>query len=245
MSYVFLLFGASRGIGAACARALFARGATVCLTGRDANRLEVVRQHTGPSAAAYVTDIIDPDSVQATVDEVLDHYGKIDTVINFAAQTGPLNRPTWDVAPTDLEAVLRSNVVGTHNIIRSCVPPIQKAGRGTLFFASSPFGDTPQPGVGVYAASRAAGNSLVHQLAAELDGTDVGAALVYPGMTDTEGLADFRRARGPAAMGAQVSSPAEMAQLFVWAAMQSPRDINGQVLSWANPHVANAVQAMG
>ena len=244
MGHVTLLFGASRGIGAACSRLLFGYGATVCLAARDPERLEAARRNTGPSATAHVTDITKPDSVQATVDAVLQRHGRIDTVMNFAAETGPLDRASWEVAPQDLADVLRTNVTGTHNIIRSCLPPIQAAGRGALLFASSPYGDAPQPGFGVYGASRAAGNALVRQLAAELQGSWIGAALVYPGPAETEGLARFRSARGGAARAGRVTSAQEMAKLFVWAAMQRPWDINGAVLAWSNPMIRSQVEAM-
>lgn len=243
MSHVFLLFGASRGIGAACARSLFALGGQVCLAARDADQLEIARSETGPSAFARVTDITEADSVQTTVDAVLETYGKIDTVINFAAWAGPLNRPTWGVAPNDWNRLIQTNATGPYNIIRSCLPPMQDAEHGTLLFASSPFGDTPVAGMGGYSPSRAAAHALVHQLAAELQGSQIGAALVYPGLTDTDGLAAFRRAREGNTMGGQVATAAEMAGLFVWAAMQTPWDINGAVLSWSDPAIHNAVRA--
>lgn len=245
MSHVFLLFGASRGIGAACARALFARGGQICLAARDSKQLEQARRETGPSAFTQVTDITDAVSVQATVDAVLETYGKIDTVINFAAVTGPLNRPIWGVSPRDMAQLLQTNVVGPHNILRSCLPPMQNASKGALLFASSPYGDTPTAGMGAYGPSRAAAHAMVHQLALELQGSQIGAALIYPGLTDTDGLMAFRTAREGNTAGGQVASAAATAELFVWAAMQTPSDINGAVLSASDPAIQAAIGSMG
>lgn len=243
MNDVVLLLGASRGIGAACARAFFAMGNRVCLAARDQEQLEAARQHAGPSAVALVTDIGDADAVQGAVDAVLEAHGRIDTVINFAGQTGPLNRPVWGVKPDDWQSLMRVNLDGTYNIVRSVVPVFQKAGHGRLIVASSPFGDRPRPGMGGYCASRAAANMLVRQLAGELHGSKIGAALVYPGLTDTDGLTDFREARGSSRMAGQVASAQEMAQLFLWVAEKAPWELNGQVYAWSDQAIRTQVEA--
>ncbi|SMX34744.1 SDR family NAD(P)-dependent oxidoreductase [Actibacterium lipolyticum] len=246
--YVALLIGASRGIGAACAYAFAARGAQVCLTARNAARLNAVKgsvQARGHSVWAQPSDITDADQMQTVVNAAVAEFGRVDTVINFAAATGPLDRPSWEVAQKDWEAAVSTNMTGTYNVIRATLPTLQKQGRGALLFASSPFGDSVQTGMGAYAASRAGAHALVRQTAAELSGTEIGACLVFPGKTETDGLADFRRARGGAGSAAPVASAEVMANLFVWAAMQSPWDINGADLSWSDPQVRNSAMSLG
>lgn len=242
MSHVFLLFGASRGIGAAVAQSLAQRGAQVCLAARNADRLNVVQQEAGPGTWTRVTDIAKADQVAETVNAARKDFGRIDTVINFAASIGPMDRPIWQLSDDDAQQVVAANLMGPANIARACVPQMLEQGSGALLFSTSYFGDNMQAGMGAYGASRAGAHMLVHQLAAELAGTQVGAALIYPGLTATDGLADFRRARNDNQTNMQVEAPARMASLFVWAAMQAPWEINGASLSWNNPdHQAAAL----
>ncbi|KAJ55412.1 hypothetical protein ACMU_12000 [Actibacterium mucosum KCTC 23349] len=235
MSHVFLLFGASKGIGAACAMALARKGATVCVAARNKEQLETLGTEMGGKADVYDADVADARSVQTAVDAVIEKHKQIDTVINFAAFTGPLDRPVWELPPSVASDVIATNLNGPANIARACLPPMLERNKGALFFATSYFGDNVNAGMGAYGAARAGAHMLVHQLAAELNGSGVGAALVYPGITATDGLEAFRKARGNALQNAQVETPERMASLFVWAAMQSPWDINGASLSWDNP----------
>ena len=245
MSHVFLLFGASRGIGAACAQALTRRGAQVCIAARDGAQLATTKDEVGPNCWTQVTDIADAAGVEATVDAVVQKFGRVDTVINFAALTGPMDRPLWEVQPDETAAVLAANLAGPAHIARACVPRMLDQGQGALLFATSYFGDNMQAGMGAYGASRAGAHMLVHQLAAELAGSHVGAALIYPGVTATDGLKAFRQARNDALNNVQTETPDRMAALFVWAAMQAPWEINGAALSWTNPdHRAAALAVL-
>lgn len=245
MSHIFLLFGASRGIGAATAQSLARRGAQVCVTARDEARVKDVCARAGGNVWGTGCDISDDASVAAAVQTTLDKFGRIDTVINFAAFTGPLDGASWQLKQQDWDRAVAINMTGPANIIRHCTPVMQKQGNGALLFASSPFGDATTPGMGAYGASRAGSHALVRQLAAELQGTALGAALIYPGMTETDGLSDFRKSRGGAMQNAQVASAETMANLFVWAAMQSPWDINGATLAWSDQTIRTEAMALG
>lgn len=246
-AHVALFFGASRGIGAATAAAFARRGAQVCLVARSEAKLAGVRDNLklrGQDAWVRACDVADAAQVADTVAAVTSEFGRVDTVIDFAALTGPLDHATWEVAPADWKSVMGTNLDGVYNIIRAAIPALQRSGQGQFLLASSPFGDTVTPGMGAYAASRAGSHALMRQLAAELQGTPVGAAIVHPGMTDTEGLADFRSARGGNTMNMRPVPAETMANLFVWAALQAPQDINGALLSWSDPQIRAEVSAL-
>lgn len=245
--HVALLFGASRGIGAAAAEAFARRGAQVCLAARSEAKLSSVQSGLrikGHEAWIKPCDITDAGQVTDCVTAVVQAFGRIDTVIDFAALTGPLDRATWELDTAEWSKVMATNLDGVFHILRASIPALERSGQGRVLLASSPFGDSVTPGLGAYAASRAASHALVRQAAAELQGTGVGAAIVHPGMTETEGLADFRAARGGATFAAQPQPVVLMANLFVWAALQAPQDINGALLSWSDPQVRNAVLAL-
>lgn len=239
--HVVLLVGASRGIGAACAHAFAGRGAQVCLVARNAEKLEAVRASLpGAPALIQAANIVRRGDVDRAVRAVLDRFGRIDTMINLAAGTGPLQRPLWSLPPDSFAETMAVNATGPFHLTQAVVPGMLKQGRGLMLFASSPFGDFGQGGLGAYGASRAACNHLVRQLAAELQGSGVAAALVLPGVTQTEGLAAFR-----AQFGGQANMPpvpaATMANLFLWCAMQAPADLNGATIAWSDPAIRNAV----
>lgn len=238
--HVALFFGASRGLGAAAALAFAQRGAQVCLVARSGARLHALRAELaeqGVEAWVRECDITDLGSVHSAVAAVQETFGRLDTVIDFAAQTGPLDCATWDVSPADWSAVLSTNLSGVYHVLHSCVPHLLEHGSGRLLVVSSPFGETVTPGMGAYPASRAGSDALIHQAAAELRGTGVAAAILHPGITETEGLAEFRRARGAGAAAGAAMPPVVMAKLFVWAALQPPEQINGEVLAWSDPVV--------
>lgn len=243
-NHVALFFGASQGIGAATARAFALRGAQVCVVARDATRLATLKaafSAQGVDLWVKAADIGVADEVAAVVSEVLARYGRLDTVIDFAAQTGPLDRPIWNLLQTEWRKVMATNLDGVFHILQAILPTMTRQGWGTVLLASSPFGEMTTPGMGAYATSRAASHALMLQTAAEVQGSNVAVAVVFPGITDTEGLSAFRRARGGAQMPGAPMPVDSMANLFVWAALQPAPTINGQLLAWSDTEVRAAV----
>lgn len=242
--HVALFFGASQGLGAAAARAFARRGAQLCIVARDEVRLRQLREAfraEGLDLWTKSADVGSQSQVNEAVSDVLNQYGRIDTVIDFAALTGPLDKPIWNLKPEDWRRVMSTNLDGVFHILQAVLPIMNRQGWGKILLASSPFGEMTTPGMGAYATSRAASHALMMQTAAELQASQIGAAVIFPGMTDTEGLAAFRRARGGASLAAPAVSVDVMANLFVWAALQAAQVINGQLLAWSDADVRAAV----
>lgn len=196
------------------------------MVARSGARLHALRAELaeqGVEAWVRECDITDLGSVHSAVAAVQETFGRLDTVIDFAAQTGPLDCATWDVSPADWSAVLSTNLSGVYHVLHSCVPHLLEHGSGRLLVVSSPFGETVTPGMGAYPASRAGSDALIHQAAAELRGTGVAAAILHPGITETEGLAEFRRARGARRGGGGCDAPSGHGQAVRLGGSATPR----------------------
>ena len=95
----FLVTGGSSGIGLATAKALIAQGANVAITGRDEKKLKTVAEEIG--ALGIPADVANQKDVDATFDEVLATYGKLDGLINNAGIGGG-----WgEISELDMEAM--------------------------------------------------------------------------------------------------------------------------------------------
>lgn len=105
---VFLVTGASSGIGAATARAASAAGAELVLAARRAERVEALAAELG-QAVAVPTDVTDAQQVRAAVQAGVDAFGRVDVRVDNAGQG--LHAPLEDVDPDDFRAVLELNVV--------------------------------------------------------------------------------------------------------------------------------------
>ena len=180
---VFLVTGASSGIGAATARAASAAGAKLVLAARRAERIEALAAELG-QAVAVPTDVTDAQQVRAAVQAGLDAFGRVDVLVNNAGQG--LHAPLEDVDPDDFRAVLELNVVAPLVALQAVLPVMRAQGGGAVVDVSSGTSRTVLPGVGAYAASKAALNALSAVARRELAGDGIVVSTVYPFITATE-----------------------------------------------------------
>lgn len=191
---VALVTGASRGIGAAVARALGAAGWHVAVayrSGRGAAE-EVVRSIVsgGSSAQAFATDLGQEDSGAALVQQVLNAYGRLDAVVHCATQ--PLNSKALnEMAAADLRGFQRIHVEAAWEMVQAALPGMTERRFGRLIFlgTSALFG-APPPKMAAYVAAKQSLWGLVRSLALELGPQQITANMVSPGMTVTELTAD-------------------------------------------------------
>jgi NADP-dependent 3-hydroxy acid dehydrogenase YdfG len=180
---VMVITGASSGIGQATARAAAARGAHVVLGARRADRLRVLAGEL-PGAVARRTDVTVRADLDALVQAALDAHGRVDVLVNNAGQG--LHVPLEKVAAEDLRAIVELNVVAALGAMQAVLPPMRAAGRGAIVNVSSGTTRMVLPGVGAYAASKAALNMLSAVARAEWASDGIVVSTVYPGVTATE-----------------------------------------------------------
>jgi NAD(P)-dependent dehydrogenase (short-subunit alcohol dehydrogenase family) len=160
-----IVTGASRGLGLALARALAERGWRLVVDARGGDALKAAAEELGAGAAVIAVpgDIAD----EAHRRELVAAAGeRIDLVVNNASVLGPSPLPPLaELAPAELEAVLRANVVGPLGLIGLALPHMREGGR--VVNVTSDAAVEPYEGWGGYGASKAALEQLTRILAEE------------------------------------------------------------------------------
>jgi NAD(P)-dependent dehydrogenase (short-subunit alcohol dehydrogenase family) len=175
--------GAARGIGAATAERLHAKGANVALVGLEPERLEELAARLGDRAAAFAADVSDYDALERAVNGAVQHFGGLDVAIANAgvAFTGSLaNAPIEQV-----ERTLAVNFLGVWRTDRAVIGQLTER-KGYLLNISSLSAITRAPLMGPYTASKAGVEALTDALRMESVPSGVGVGCAYFGFLDTD-----------------------------------------------------------
>ncbi|MHB1518746.1 MAG: SDR family NAD(P)-dependent oxidoreductase [Acidimicrobiales bacterium] len=184
---VALVTGASSGIGAATARSLARRGATVALVARRRERLdEVLADCVGPAprSRSFPADLADPDEAARVVTLIWDEMGKVDVLINNAGI--PLRRPVQRLTLDDVRRAMTVNYLSPVAITLALLPRMLERGSGAIVNVSSLGGRLGIATEAAYCGSKFALAGWSESLAADLAGTGLRVRLVLPGAIDTE-----------------------------------------------------------
>ncbi len=145
----------------------------------------------GGQVRAIPADISDLAQVQQVVTETLDHFGRIDILVNNAAVIGPIDN-LHQADPAAWVHSLQINLFGTFYLIHQSLPTMLAQGSGRIINVSSGLSSHPYTGFSAYGASKAGVDQVTRILALELTGSDVAANSVYPGMIATDMQAEIR-----------------------------------------------------
>jgi NADP-dependent 3-hydroxy acid dehydrogenase YdfG len=180
---VFLITGASSGIGAATARHARAAGWRVVLAARSQERLEGLAEELGGSehALAVRCDVTDWEQQQQMVDAALEAFGRIDLAFANAGFGGP--RGFLKDTPEHWREMVLTNVYGAALTLRATIPSLTEA-RGHLILTSSVAGRRVLPG-SMYSCTKHAVTAMGEAARQDLHGTGIRVTLIEPGMTDT------------------------------------------------------------
>jgi NAD(P)-dependent dehydrogenase (short-subunit alcohol dehydrogenase family) len=184
-----IVTGASRGIGAATARALAGAGARVVRVSRSLLPTRNDRYLDHPC------DLTDPAAVDALAARVLGAEGVPAVVVNSAGVflLQPLERTT----PAEFDEQVAVNLRGSFLLARAFLPPMREAGGGSFISVGSVADHTAFPENAAYGASKYGLRGLHEVLAAEYQGSGVRLTLVSPGATDTTIWDPFAPERRP------------------------------------------------
>lgn len=184
---VALVTGASRGIGAACAVSLAARGARIVGTATTDRGLEVIDKlfHShGISGWSTLLDLADNQSVDALLKQ-LEQRGEWPTIL---VNNAGINRDglTMRMRDEDWDIVMATNLTGAFRLTRGCLRAMTRARKGRIINISSVVGVTGNPGQANYAASKAALIGFGRAVAREVGTRNITVNAVAPGFIDTD-----------------------------------------------------------
>ncbi len=178
-----LVTGASGGIGGAVARALYAAGATVALSGTREAPLEALAAELGDRAHCVPCDLSDAVAADALPGRAADAMGGLDILINNAGITrdGLMMR----MSDADWQAVLDVNLTATFRLSRGVLRGMMKARWGRIVNVTSVIGSTGNPGQANYAASKAGVAAMSKSLAHEVASRGITVNCIAPGFIET------------------------------------------------------------
>lgn len=185
---VALITGASRGIGAAVARAYGAEGAQLVLVARTVGGLEevddTVRRSGGLPATLVPLDVTDGEGIDRMGAALFERYGHLDILVGNAAILGTLT-PTGHIEPKIWQQAMDINATANWRLIRSMDPLLRRSDAGRAIFVTSGVTQSNPAYWGAYAASKAALEAIVQCWAGELGKTNIKANLLDPGVVRT------------------------------------------------------------
>ncbi|GAA4392499.1 SDR family NAD(P)-dependent oxidoreductase [Tsukamurella soli] len=240
---VALVTGGSRGIGKACARALLAEGAHVALLARGADALAAAAAELGTGVLTVRADTTDARQVQNAVDAVVAEFGRLDIVVNSAAQPASVSSVGTGIEGTDpAEALAQvdTKVLGYLRVARAAAPYLRAAVRASAA-AGAPAGAAiiNVSGMNARRTGSIAGSirnigvvALAQNLADELGPDGIAVTVVHPGMTRTDSreLTPGRLASAEANALGRVVDAAEIADIVCFLASPRAAALNGAVL---------------
>ena len=178
-----LVTGGGSGIGEGVARLFAARGAKVTITGRRRDKVEAVAASIGSACCAVVGDVTVQADRQAMLDAAVAHGGKIDVLVNNAANM--YRQAVGEYTEEFLKEAFNTNVVSGMMLSSMAVKLLEATG-GAIIFLGSIHNRRAYPGASPYATTKAAVEGLTRVMAAELGRRQIRVCCVLPGAVSTE-----------------------------------------------------------
>ncbi|HVP19658.1 MAG TPA: SDR family oxidoreductase [Spirochaetia bacterium] len=225
---VAIVTGASAGIGTATVTELAGAGAKLVLAARSAEtlkRLAASLTAKGHEAIAVPTDMRDPSQITTMVREAKSRFGRVDILVNNAGQAAA--GLVAEVALTDVRQIIELNVFGPLLAMQAVIPLMKEEGGGVIVNVSSMVSKMHIPGLGAYAATKAALNLLSETARYELEASGIKVITMFPRTTATDfgknsigNQALRQRQRGNASTSVPVDPPEAVARRIVEAIRQ-------------------------
>lgn len=232
-----LLTGGSRGIGAACVRALHAQGASIAFTyNRDASAAQRICGELGERVTAIQCDLADYAALPQLVETAVARLGSIETLINNAAtfDENPFFGNTYEAWRAGWERTFAVNVFGAAHLTYLVLQHMRERGGGRIINIASRAAHRGELTFADYGASKAALINLTKSIARSCAAENIVSVAIAPGFIETEMAADELARRrneieGEIPLG-RVGSPADVAAIVAFFAGGAGDYANGATI---------------
>lgn len=221
---VALVTGGSRGLGPHIARFLAKEGVSIALTARTKSGLDKTIESLAPfniDAKAFPADITDAASRTELLENVTNHFGSIDLLINNAGME-------WvcaysDMTPEHIETMVRTNMIAPMLLTRMVIPGMVQRKKGHIVTMSSLGGKKGSPYSATYAGTKAGLVQWTSGIRQELRGTGVSASVICPGFVSDSGMFAVYEKKAPKITGE--TTPDKVARAVIRAIKKDVQEI--------------------
>jgi NAD(P)-dependent dehydrogenase (short-subunit alcohol dehydrogenase family) len=228
---VYLIVGASGGIGSALCRHLSTQDARLALAGRSLGPLQALSEETGGSV--HVLDATSIEEVQGAVDDVLAEHGRLDGVVNSVGSI--LLKPAHRTSPDEWRSTMAANLDTAFATVRAGTSAMRKSG-GSIVLLSSAAARMGLPNHDAIAAAKAGVEGLALSAAASYAPRGIRVNVVSPGLVRTP-LSEHLT-KSPASEKASLAmhplgrlgEPGDVARAIAWLLDPAQSWVTGQVL---------------
>ena len=236
---IAVVTGGSQGIGREIALTLAREGADVVVVARRRPLLDEVAEQIGGCGRrgfAVSADVATAGGVDAVVAAALDHFGRVDIVVNNAGKGAP--KPMLELTDDDWRASIELNLMSAVRLALAFIPHMREQGFGRIVNISSRVGREPDPYFAPYSAAKAALINFSKNLANAYSGDGILTNCIVPGLIRSEAI-DQAAATSAAATGKTVDEvfAATLAKRPIPAGrLGEPTDIAGLVALLVSEH---------
>jgi NAD(P)-dependent dehydrogenase (short-subunit alcohol dehydrogenase family) len=242
---VAMITGASRGIGAAMAKAFAQEGASLCLMARHQPGLDDLAAqlplHSSAQVMTLALDVTDRDACFQAVTKALQHFGHIDTLVNNAGIYK--SQPFLNYTASDFQSMLDVNFFGVLHFMQACLPHMQARNKGSIINIASTAGKWGSRNQSAYNVSKHAVVGLTRCVALEASPYRVTVNAICPGFVETDMLdelraqaaisagtsaAEFEKAALARVPLGRMMRPEEIASMAVFLASKNATGMTGQ-----------------
>lgn len=230
---IALVTGASRGIGAAIADTLAARGATVIGTATTEAGAAAISARLAPhGGAGRVLNVTEPGAIEALVDTIAKEIGPVSILVNNAGITR--DNLLMRMKDEDWQAILDTNLSSVFRASKAVMRGMMKARKGRIISIASVIGVTGNAGQANYAAAKAGIIAFGKSLAREIGSRGVTVNTVAPGFIETDMTKDLPEAAKEAMLRQialeRLGSPQDIAEAVAFLASPAAAYITGETL---------------